>query len=1226
MNDDGGVRPPNHPGTQGSGGVRAPLPGESSSANIPAPSTNTPLDSPTVLNIPVTEIFSSTSLPRPASRPPDREAPPGADLANGDIIGNRYEIISMLGVGGMGAVYKAKDLEIGRLVALKVIRPEFARDRAIIDRFKQELLLASQVTHKNVIRIFDLGDADGLKFITMEYIDGRDLHAILRERGCFPPEEVIAIIRQVCRALQAAHTVGVVHRDLKPQNILLDSSGRALVMDFGLARTLEDNGMTQSGSLVGTMEYMSPEQALGKPVDQRSDIFALGIIFYELLAGSTPFQAQSAVASLILRTQQSVEPLSNINPAIPKPLCEVVCKCLERDVVQRYQTVGQILIDLDVCAGDAPATAFSAVTQIHSSLRIPAAPIAQRKTILGQPAWKVFSLAATLLLVLTFGLAYRTGLFSRVANAVGGQSGPRLSLAVFPLRNASGDTSIDWMSSSLADMLTTAVGQSAQLRTVSPERLRQVYSDLRLTPDSTLDSAMVKRIAGFTTADTIVSGQYVRLGDQIDIQVDLQDLKNERTTTLKASATQQTLPTAIATLADSIRKNLSLSSADVKALQAQSFQPTSTSAAALRDYNQAVVLAGKGRNLDANQLLTNVVQQDPKFALAYALLGQVQSELGYQAEAEQSSRRALELAENQSLPPVVQDLIHANHARIIQSNDKAIEAYQRLARNLPGNTDVQYTLASLYVETGVYDKARTIITSLLKEDPKNVRALWQMGVIEITSNNPQTALDPLGQALTITIQTDNQEMKALTLLATGICYRLLNKPDDALRNYQESIAINQKLGHKRGMAAALDEMALVQASAGNSDAALASYQKALALLREIGMTKEVGDTLMDMGGLLSDRGQSDQALQAYQEALKTQRASGDENFEALCLNNIADVYVSRGDTGSAFTYYQQALQLREKLGVPGYLAQTLLGMGQAYAKDGQYDDAVKSLIRGLDLARKADDPRTAALISHQMGMVFANEGRFGAAITSIQDSLKGLHTLGEKSVSLAEAQNDLAEALARAGRNAEASTALDGADAIAHDFSNEILMAKLLNTRGDIALYQGNSQTATQNFRKALQLVQHRNEASTTALTQLNLARVALAEAHPREALTSLSPLVNKRTTFDQNLSIRISSAYAEALIATKTLSPARQSLLTDLGDAEKSGMKPEIGRINYLLSLIATATNNSAEAANYSRQAIRILDSIRSEPGSESILQRADLKAIYQACNDTIAAVAAKP
>ena len=249
----------------------------------------------------------------------------------GDVIGGRYEIHKMLGMGGMGAVYKARDMEVERVVGLKVIRPDLAGNPAILARFKQELVLARQVTHKNIIRIYDLNEADGVKFITMEFIEGEDLRTILTRQGKLSPEEAVAIMLQVCAGLQSAHAEGVIHRDLKPSNIMRDNAGRVVIMDFGLARTVQGDGMTQTGMMIGTMEYMSPEQAMGKDLDARSDQFAIGLIFYELLSGFIPFHADSAIASLVKRTQERAVPLVDVDAAVPPALSEIVSKCLERD-------------------------------------------------------------------------------------------------------------------------------------------------------------------------------------------------------------------------------------------------------------------------------------------------------------------------------------------------------------------------------------------------------------------------------------------------------------------------------------------------------------------------------------------------------------------------------------------------------------------------------------------------------------------------------------------------------------------------------------------------------------------------------------------------------------------------------------------------------------------------------------------------------------------------------
>src|SRR2546421_11595523 len=192
----------------------------------------------------------------------------GTLLANG-----RYEILALLGQGAMGAVYKAKDHELDRWVAIKVIQPELGSSAAMLKRFKQELILARQITHKNVVRIFDIGETEGMKFITMEYIDGGDLKSLIVERQKLPPLEAVDIVRQICQALDAAHSEGVVHRDLKPQNIMIDQSGRVVVMDFGIAHSKDMPGMTMTGALMGTPDYMSPEQAKAAKTDARSDIF-----------------------------------------------------------------------------------------------------------------------------------------------------------------------------------------------------------------------------------------------------------------------------------------------------------------------------------------------------------------------------------------------------------------------------------------------------------------------------------------------------------------------------------------------------------------------------------------------------------------------------------------------------------------------------------------------------------------------------------------------------------------------------------------------------------------------------------------------------------------------------------------------------------------------------------------------------------------------------------------
>src|SRR5579864_6391678 len=318
--------------------------------------------------------------------PPDRDsAPPPAStfgspiLPPGMVIGNRYQILQILGEGGMGAVYKAKDLELNRVIALKVIRPELASNPEILQRFKQELILARQVTDRNVIRIFDLGEAAGIKFITMEYVEGQSLYQILKEKGKLPVSEAINIMRQMLSGLQSAHREGVIHRDLKPGNIMRDGQGRVVVMDFGLARSLAGDGMTRTGTMMGTMEYMSPEQAQAKELDARSDIFTLGLICYELLTGKTPYHADSVVASLLKRVQERAVPASDWDASIPQPVSELVSRCLERDPADRWQSAQEVLDRIDEIQGKRPMSVLTSRAPV--SMGAPPLPIPQAQPV-----------------------------------------------------------------------------------------------------------------------------------------------------------------------------------------------------------------------------------------------------------------------------------------------------------------------------------------------------------------------------------------------------------------------------------------------------------------------------------------------------------------------------------------------------------------------------------------------------------------------------------------------------------------------------------------------------------------------------------------------------------------------------------------------------------------------------------------------------------------------------
>ncbi|MBV8828440.1 MAG: protein kinase, partial [Acidobacteriaceae bacterium] len=264
-------------------------------------------------------------------------------LSPGDMLGGRYEILEQLGQGGMGSVYKAIDHELERIIALKTVRPDLASNAGMLRRLKQEILLARNITHQNVIRIHDIGVAEGLRFITMEYCEGEDLGSYLHRQGKVSAPESIAIIRQICEGLEAAHKMSVIHRDLKPQNILIGEKNEVRILDFGLARSLESGNLTRSGLLVGTPNYMSPEQALGDEINVQSDIYSVGLIWFELLIGSLPFKGETSMARLIERTRVAAPAPVALDPTIPPNVNDSIVRCLQIDPKLRFPSVTALL-------------------------------------------------------------------------------------------------------------------------------------------------------------------------------------------------------------------------------------------------------------------------------------------------------------------------------------------------------------------------------------------------------------------------------------------------------------------------------------------------------------------------------------------------------------------------------------------------------------------------------------------------------------------------------------------------------------------------------------------------------------------------------------------------------------------------------------------------------------------------------------------------------------------
>jgi serine/threonine protein kinase len=281
---------------------------------------------------------------------------PSRGLERGTTFARRFEIIEEIGKGGMGMVYKAYDSKIREVVALKLLKPEIASDLEIVERFRNEIKLARQVSHRHVCRMYDIGEEWLSIYISMEYVAGEDLKSFIRRSGHLNEAKAVGLARQIAEGLAEAHRLGVVHRDLKPQNIMIDKDGNAKIMDFGIARSLHTRGVTGTGVIIGTPEYMAPEQADGRDVDSRADIYALGTVLFEMVTGRVPFEGETPLSIVLKhRSERPADP-QTLNTQISTGLSRVILKCLEKPRERRYQSAAGVLADLEAVEKGLPVT------------------------------------------------------------------------------------------------------------------------------------------------------------------------------------------------------------------------------------------------------------------------------------------------------------------------------------------------------------------------------------------------------------------------------------------------------------------------------------------------------------------------------------------------------------------------------------------------------------------------------------------------------------------------------------------------------------------------------------------------------------------------------------------------------------------------------------------------------------------------------------------------------
>jgi serine/threonine protein kinase/tetratricopeptide (TPR) repeat protein len=867
-------------------------------------------------------------------------------FAPGTLLGARYQVLRILGQGGMGAVYQARDQELDRIIALKVIRPELASNPDILARFKQELILSRNITHKNVVRIFDLGEAEGTKFITMEFVEGEDLRSVLRREGKFSAKEAVTVVQQICRALDAAHSEGVIHRDLKPQNVMRDPQGRVVVMDFGLARSLESEGMTQTGALVGTLEYMSPEQALGASLDQRSDLFAVGLIFYELLTGKAPYKADTAIASLMMRTHERAIPASDVDASVPVSLSTIVSRCLERDPKDRYQSAAELLKELDAWSSD-PNLAVSshvAMASTQSVARTSASTASGPRSVQislslpSQRGW-IWAVVALALVVLFLAIPVTRHLIFRPAAesmGIGGVEGiPDLSkgkyIAVLPLKVLGDEKSLGYVADGVVDALSAKMFQLQSVHVASSAAVEKVTAK---------DQPMAK-IARALGVNLILQGTVVGSPDKLRITLNLEDVAgNRRLWTQEFSGVPQDLLTLQDQIYAGLVQALELRPSDEEMAKSGVHPTENANAYDLYLKGRDALRGTQGtRDIDsAVRLFESALKDDSGFALAYT--GLADSDL----RLYKSSK----------------DPLYA---------EKAVAAAQKAASLNPSLPEVHLSLGSVYNATG-----------------KNAQAVGELKTALALTPNSDEAYRRLGDAY----RAGGQKPEALAAYQSAVsanpyywsnhntlggAYFEFGNTEKSLQEYQKvsQLAPDNPIGYQNTGA--------VYFRLGKWEDSITAFQKSLDLQPDATIYADIGTAYFFLK-------RNDDSIKMFEKAV------GLSPQDELLMGNLADAYRAAGRKDQAAATYDKAIQLAfRQLQVNPKLAAVTGDLALYYAKKGDADHALEYIRQ----ARSLDREDLQLLYSQAEIFSLTNHQR---------DAITALRTAFQKGYSTEEAMND----------------------------------------------------------------------------------------------------------------------------------------------------------------------------------------------------------------------------
>ena len=888
------------------------------------------------------------------------------DLATGAMFGDRYQIIELLGRGGMGRVYRALDTKTREEVAIKVIRPDISEDKRTLERFVNEIKLVHKISHRNIGRMYHLSEDKGLHYITMEYVPGEDLKSFIRRSRRLDIATTVTIAKQVCNGLSEAHDAGIIHRDLKPSNIMIDKEGNAKILDFGIARAVGSQSVTAEGIVIGTPEYMSPEQVEGKESDKRSDIYSFGVILFEMVTGRLPFAADTPF--IVAFKQQSERPPQpeGLNPQTPPQLGAIILKCLEKDREKRYQSSEEVCRDLgqvEETMQTTPVPApWSKPTTRKTRLSAPVLSFPWRKALI--PALAFFGIMAA-------GIAIR-GIIPKAKGAVH-------TLAVVGFENLTGDAAYEYLKKAIPNLLITSLEQSKNLEVMSWERLSDLAGprETGMTPEAERD--LWFDICRREGVKAIVLGSFTKADNLFATDAKIYDVQTKnllKSTGSRGEGVGSILRTQIDQLSQEISKGVGLSD---RTAARDAVPITTVTTASMEAYD----LFLKGREDfdryyfdEARQSLEKAALKDPGFALPHYYLARVYANL---ADATQS-KKALTEFKNLSKTSTGKGKDGLYVAAVSAMLDKDMEGYVRGLKDViradPRDKRALVDLAWFYKNDKKYSEAIAEFDKAIEIDPDFGYALNLRAYTFVEMGKIDEALK------TFERYAAAQPGDANPLDSMGDLYFLTGKFDKARGKYERALAIKPEFPSTW-------KLAYLYAMEGDYDSALRWADHLITHAQTDGIRAQGHQW---KGTYYYIMGRVDEALSELGRAETLAKASGNPELADIALRGALWTCYDWGKLELCRMYLERRLAYRKESnqGTPSLnKVYELLYSGLIDVKGGNIAPAKKKLADILALAggvgeKEQDFNKTA--VAHLRREILFAEGAFDEAIRVFKGS------------------------------------------------------------------------------------------------------------------------------------------------------------------------------------------------------------------------------------------------